>query len=102
MKTIVIVVAAAMTVAAGKPAPAVAQEARTARAAYADLRLEREGDVRRLDRRIGRAAEAACGWVSDWNLRGRNEARRCRAETRASVAAERERVIERARRMAAR
>jgi UrcA family protein len=58
-----------------------------------DLRLERQADVRKLDRRIVHAVRAACGTAPDYDLLGRNRVTRCRRETRASVAAHRDRLV---------
>ena len=95
-----VVIAAALAVAGVVPAPAAAQV--TVRVAHADLRLDSGRDVARLDRRIGRAAETACGSTSDLDLHGRNEVARCRLDARAAVAQQRDRLVERARRTAAR
>lgn len=73
-------------------APAPAREPRVA-VGHADLRLDRARDVLTLDRRIARAAQGVCGAASDADLRGRNQARRCRGDTIASVAAARTRLI---------
>ncbi|PAX09339.1 UrcA family protein [Sphingomonas lenta] len=88
---------AAALAAAALGTPASAQDDRTRRVSYADLHLDREGDVRTLDRRIGRAVRDACGVAADYDVRGKNEARRCRAETRAAVTAERDRLVAAAR-----
>jgi UrcA family protein len=62
----------------------------------ADLALNEPRDVVRLDRRVARAAEEACGPISSSDLVGMNRRGRC---TRASVAAalpQRDRVVARA------
>ena len=60
---------------------------------YADLDLSRSSDVERLDRRIARAAQAACGPVSSSDPRGKIEARRCRAQAQQAAALQRDRAI---------
>lgn len=84
---------AAALVAAASGTPVSAEDGRTRRVPHADLRLDREADVRMLDRRIGRAVRDACGEPPDYDIRGKNEARRCRAETRAAVAVARDRLV---------
>ena len=78
-------------------APAFAQDAQSARVSYDDLDLSRERDVRILDRRIRSAVEEACGPESDVDPAGNNEVRRCRTETLAIVAAQRQVAIAAAR-----
>lgn len=78
--------------AASTIAPAWAQEPPVV-VPHADLTLTRAADVARLDRRIARAARAACGTPSDADLRARNQAARCLRETVASVAPARARAI---------
>ncbi|WP_158274710.1 UrcA family protein [Sphingosinicella humi] len=81
--------------------PALAQEAvpsdQTRLVSYQDLDLGDAADVRILDRRIRTAVEAACGSTSNADPAGKNEVRRCRAETIARVAAQREVAIAEAR-----
>lgn len=74
-------------------APATARDGRVQAVRYADLRLDRPADVRRLDRRIWRAAQAVCGLAPDYDVRGRVMSWRCRTATIASVADQRERAI---------
>ncbi len=95
MKT---VLALAALAAAFTAAPAVAQEPITASGGTivvrtADLDLSSDRGVSKLDRRIRAAAALACGAVSDFDIRGKNQARRCRAETIASVSPQREAAI---------
>lgn len=94
MKRIVIIAAALIAVPFAAPAPA--QEPlgqRTQVVSYADLDLARDADVRKLDRRIGRAIKDVCGTASDVDLEGKNEVRRCRVLTSESLAAERGRAL---------
>lgn len=95
MKTILALAALA---AAFTAAPASAQEPIAALGGTivvrtADLDLSSDRGVSKLDRRIRTAAELACGTASDFDLRGKNKARRCRAETIASVSPQREAAI---------
>jgi UrcA family protein len=64
--------------------PARAQRTYTVAVDRADLDLTRARDVARLDRRIARAAETACGAPSPYDLAGTNDQPRC---TRAAIAA---------------
>ena len=75
--------------------PALAQPPVTATSAVqtADLDLSTAKGQRALDRRLGQAAKEVCGTVSPADLAGQNEARRCRVETLASLAAERDERI---------
>ena len=59
----------------------------------ADLDLASEAGQRALDRRISLAVDEVCGTASDFDLAGKNEVRRCRVETRAKVASDREQRI---------
>ena len=95
MKT---VLALAALAAAFTAAPAAAQEpiavsGGTIVVRTADLDLSSDRGVSKLDRRIRAAAGLACGTASDFDLRGKNKVRRCRSETIASVAPQREAAI---------
>ena len=72
-------------------------ENRSQRVAVGDLDLASEAGIRTLNRRIRYAAEAACGTASDADPAGKNEVRRCRIETAASVSAQRQQAIAAAR-----
>lgn len=78
--------------------PALAQAAPSADTRVvvrtADLDLGSAAGQRILDHRIAIAVVEACGETSSADLAGRNEIRRCRAETSASVAASRVRLVE--------
>ena len=63
----------------------------------ADLDLNTARDVTRLDRRIHRAAAAACGSVSTLDLVGRNVAARCIAATATAMRPQRDRLVAQAR-----
>jgi UrcA family protein len=79
-------------------APALAQTASVAEnrivVRTADLDLSQAGGQRTLDHRIAIAVIEACGETSVVDPAGRNEILRCRAETSASVAANRDRLVE--------
>ena len=95
MKTILALAALA---AAFTAAPAAAQEPIVSSGATivvrtADLDLSSGRGVAKLDRRILEAAKLACGTASDFDVRGKNKVRRCRDETIASVADQREAAI---------
>ena len=60
----------------------------------ADLDLSQSAGQRVLDRRIAIAVVEACGATSNIDPAGKNEIRRCRDETKAAVAANRDRLVE--------
>ena len=60
----------------------------------ADLDLASAAGQRALDRRLAHAVVEACGKASDVDLAGSNEIRRCRDETSAAFAADRDRLVE--------
>src|SRR5688572_27210146 len=60
---------------------------------YADLDLNSRSGVAKLDRRIRAAVETACGTASDFDVRGKNKVKSCRADTLQAVAAQRDKVI---------
>lgn len=78
--------------------PALAQTAPTAETRIvvrtADLDLGSAAGQRTLDHRIAIAVVEACGETSTADLAGGNEVRRCRDQTSASVAANRDRLVE--------
>lgn len=49
---------------------------------YSDLDLRNDKHVRKLERRIARAAQSLCGEASNLDLAGMNDARACRREAR--------------------
>ena len=59
----------------------------------ADLALSSQAGQRALDRRLSMAAKEVCGTASDANIAAKNDVRRCRAETLASVATHRDQQI---------
>jgi len=78
--------------------PALAQPSSVAESRIvvrtADLDLSQSAGQRVLDRRIAIAVVEACGTTSNIDPAGKNEIRRCRAETSAQVAANRDRLVE--------
>ena len=78
--------------------PALAQAATSAETRVivrtADLNLGSAAGQRTLDHRIAIAVVEACGETSNVDLAGRNEIRRCRDQTSASVAANRDRLVQ--------
>ena len=79
-------------------APALAQAAPSAEnrivVRTADLDLGQAAGQRALDHRIAIAVVEACGETSPANPAGRNAILRCRDETSARVAANRDRLVE--------
>jgi UrcA family protein len=59
----------------------------------ADLDLSSQAGQRALDHRLTLAAKEVCGSASDVDLAGKNEVRRCRAETLANLSGERDQRI---------
>lgn len=62
----------------------------------ADLDLSSSKGQHALDRRLALAVKEVCGTASDVDIAGKNEVRRCRADTLAKVASERDHRIARA------
>jgi UrcA family protein len=94
MKTLLPLAALAALAFTAAPAAAEAPAgSATVAVHYADLDLNSRAGVARLDRRIRAAVESACGATSDFDVRGKNEIKRCRADTLAAVAAQRDKVI---------
>ena len=62
----------------------------------ADLDLASAKGQRALDRRLSLAVKEVCGTASDVDIAGKNDVRRCRVETLASLASERNQRIARA------
>jgi UrcA family protein len=59
----------------------------------ADLDLSTASGQRVLDQRLSQAVKEVCGTASDVDIEGKNDVRRCRAETLASLADERDQRI---------
>ena len=62
----------------------------------ADLDLSSSKGQRALDSRLAQAVKEVCGTASDVDLAGKNEVRRCRADTLANLAGERDQRVARA------
>ena len=94
-QTLLIVLGSALiTGAAIKAVPALAQEPEQATnvslVRTADLDLRSADGQRKLDHRLVNAAREVCGQASDVDIAGKNEVRRCRNETLASVRSQRD------------
>ena len=78
--------------------PALAEAAEPAQnrivVSTADLNLSSATGQRALDRRLAHAVIEACGVASDLDLAGSNDIRRCRDETSAAIAADRDRLVQ--------
>ena len=59
----------------------------------ADLDLSSAAGQRALNHRLTIAAKEVCGTASDVDVEGKNDVRRCRVETLANLAAERDQRI---------
>ena len=59
----------------------------------ADLDLSTAKGQKALDLRLSQAVKEVCGTASDVDVAGKNDVRRCRAETLAKVAGERDQRI---------
>ena len=75
--------------------PALAQPpvVATSTVQTADLDLSSATGQRALDRRLEIAVKEVCGTASDVDIAGKNEVRRCRVETLASLTSERDQRI---------
>jgi UrcA family protein len=92
MKTILILAAALAFSASPALAQGPAVPSQVA-VGYTDLDLSTVDGARTLDRRIRTAVEAVCGPTSDADPAGKNDVRRCRAETLAVARAQRDTAI---------
>ena len=75
------------------PALAEALVIATSTVQTADLDLSSAQGQRALDRRLAEAVKEVCGIASDVDIAGKNDVRRCRVETLASLADERDQRI---------
>lgn len=83
--------AAALTITTFWGTARAAEEQVIVRVGYADLDLSRDGDIRRLDRRISRSVKEACsGAVADRNLNAMIATRNCQSRLRAAFAQRRD------------
>ena len=94
MKTLLPLAALAALAFTAAPAAAEAPAgSATVAVQHADLDLNSRAGVAKLDRRIRAAVETACGTTSDFDVRGKNEVKRCRVDSLEAVAAQRDKVI---------
>lgn len=82
-----------LTLAVATPVFAQSPVRETSIVKTADLNLMSQAGQRALERRIALAVAEVCGTASDFDLAGKNEVRRCRVETRAKTASDREQRI---------
>lgn len=82
-----------LLLAAATPLSAQPPETITRTVTTTDLDLSSPAGVRTLEARLTLAINDACGDAADVDLEGRNAVRACRQETRAGVAAERDRLL---------
>ena len=75
------------------PALAEAPQVSTSIVETADLDLSSQSGQQVLDRRLNQAVKEVCGVASDVDIAGKNDVRRCRVETLASLASERDQRI---------
>jgi UrcA family protein len=78
------------------PALAEAPVLATSTVQTADLDLSTAKGQRALDVRLTQAVKEVCGTASDADIEGKNDIRRCRVETLAQLASERDQRIARA------
>ena len=89
---------ALLTALALKAGPAFAQEVATgetyvAIVKTADIDLDSEAGQRQLDRRLAQAAREVCGTASETDVEGKNDVRKCRDETLARAAADKQAAL---------
>jgi UrcA family protein len=93
MKKLLILAALAAT-SVGQPALAQSPPANPSVAVqHRDLDLRTEAGAKSLDRRIWRAVVEVCGTASDFDLKGKNDIRQCRTDTRALASRQAELAI---------
>ncbi len=86
-----LILAALTTVSFGQPAFAqTAPASPSAAVQHKDLDLRTEAGAQALDRRIWRAVVEVCGSASDFDLKGKNNVRQCRNDTRLLASAQAE------------
>ena len=91
-KTIIAMLLAFTATPALAEAPAIA----TSTVQTADLDLSTAKGQQALQHRLSQAVKEVCGNASDADVAGKNDVRRCRAETLASLSSERDQRIARA------
>lgn len=60
---------------------------------HKDLDLRTDAGTKKLDRRIWRAVVEVCGTASDYDIKGKNDVRQCRRDTRRVASAQADVVI---------
>ena len=75
------------------PALAEAPVIATATVQTADLDLSSAQGQRALDQRLNQAVKEVCGTASDADIAGKNDVRRCRVDTLASLSDDRDQRI---------
>lgn len=88
-KTLFAILLAATAAPALAEAPVIA----TSTVQTADLDLSNAQGQRALDRRLAQAVKEVCGTASDVDVAGKNDVRRCRVDTLASLSDERDQRI---------
>lgn len=89
-----LILAALAAASSGQPAFArTAPANETAAVQHRDLDLRTEAGTKALDRRIWRAVVAVCGTYSDFDLKGKNEVRQCRRDTKRVASAQADVVV---------
>lgn len=84
---------ALLLAAAATPALAEAPVVATSTVQTADLDLSSVQGQRALDHRLAQAVKEVCGTASDADVAGKNQVRRCRTDTLAGLASERDERI---------
>jgi UrcA family protein len=93
MKKLLILAALAAT-SVGQPVFAQSAPANPSVAvAHRDLDLRTEAGTKSLDRRIWRAVVEVCGTAPDFDLKGKNDIRQCRVDTRVAASAQAQQAI---------
>lgn len=96
-KTLLIIATSALvTGVAIKAAPALAETPQNAAVSVvrtADLDLGSKAGLRTLDRRLVLAASTVCGTASDFDLKGLNDVRTCRAEVLEAARAKARQIV---------
>lgn len=89
-----LILAALTATSVGQPALAQSTPANPSVAVqHRDLDLRTEAGTKSLDRRIWRTVVEVCGTASDFDLKGKNDVRQCRADTRLAASAQAEVAI---------
>ena len=87
------ITAGALLASPAPAAPPAPVETNVSLVRTADLDLRSEAGRRQLDRRLASAARTVCGEASSFDLAGKNDVRRCRAETLVKADAQKARIV---------